>query len=136
MGEQVLDVELLVFEHMDIDAGIQIPAGTVEESEDVSIAGVICHLEAELGPRRIRFAWSRHSPRVKLRQRPHCDEAAVRLRHNPTCRAQLFLDTRYPDVSRPRDHGTGSAVEQQSLRDQRGSGQEVLRRPQSSRHAC
>lgn len=32
------DVELLVFDHMDEDAGVQIPAGTVEPDENVEIA--------------------------------------------------------------------------------------------------
>lgn len=32
------DIELLIFEHVDLDAGIQIPAGTVEANEDPRIA--------------------------------------------------------------------------------------------------
>lgn len=32
------DIELLVFDHVEVDAGVQIPAGTVEPNEDVAIA--------------------------------------------------------------------------------------------------
>ncbi len=35
---QAADVSLLVFEHVDIEAGIQIPAGTVEAGEDLNVA--------------------------------------------------------------------------------------------------
>lgn len=33
------DIELLVFDHVDVDAGVQIPAGTVETDEDIKVAG-------------------------------------------------------------------------------------------------
>lgn len=32
------EIELLVFDHLDVDAGTQIPAGTVELSEDITVA--------------------------------------------------------------------------------------------------
>jgi len=32
------DIELLVFDHVDVDAGVQIPAGTVEPNEDLATA--------------------------------------------------------------------------------------------------
>lgn len=32
------DIQLLVFDHMDVDAGVQIPAGTVEPDEDILAA--------------------------------------------------------------------------------------------------
>lgn len=35
---QRADIELLVFDHVNIDAGTQIPAGTVEPNEDVTSA--------------------------------------------------------------------------------------------------
>lgn len=31
-------IELLVFDHIDDDAGVQIPAGTVEQGEDIQVA--------------------------------------------------------------------------------------------------
>jgi hypothetical protein len=36
--QQGADVSLLVFEHVDVEAGIQIPAGTVEANEDLNVA--------------------------------------------------------------------------------------------------
>src|SRR5437870_8196454 len=42
------DVELLVFDHVDVDAGVQIPAGTVEPDEDITSA-VRRELQEEAG---------------------------------------------------------------------------------------
>lgn len=39
LREHAQDIELLVFDHIDVDAGVQIPAGTVESNEDIKVAG-------------------------------------------------------------------------------------------------
>ena len=43
-------LELLVFEHIGIPAGLQVPAGTVEPGEDVR-AAALRELVEEIGPR-------------------------------------------------------------------------------------
>jgi len=49
------DVQLLVFDHVDVDAGVQIPAGTVELNEDILVAAKR-ELMEEAGIRATAFA--------------------------------------------------------------------------------
>ena len=80
-------LELLVFEHVDVPAGVQVPAGTVEPGEDVRVAAIrelmeetgivvddidLLWVEEEIG-----IFGALVSEKVALRAAPHADAEVV-----------------------------------------------------------
>lgn len=93
------DVQLLVFDHVDVEAGVQIPAGTVEPDEDVASA-VRRELKEEAGIQVGAFT------RIAVRQQDW---------HGQEIQAHLFAAWALPNTPDEWIHGVSGRGEDKGM---------------------